>query len=74
VSQKLVEKKEEREYIKWETNKDLHEADENHLRDAYVAAKHIVSHFSNWESIECCKDWNILPIDIITQKILTKII
>lgn len=75
VSQKLVEKKEEREYIKWETNKDLHEADENHLRDAYVAAKHIVSHFSDsWESIECCENWEILPIDTITQKILTKII
>lgn len=75
VSQKLVERKEKRDYIKWDTKKDLHEADENHLNDAYIAAKHIVSVFSDtWESIECCEDWEILPIDIITQKILSKIL
>jgi len=75
VSEKLIEKKEERDYIQWETNKDLHEADENHLQDTYTAAKHIVEHFSeNWESIECCENWNILPVDVITKKILTKIL
>jgi len=75
VSQSLVEKKDDREYIQWDATKDLHEADENHLKDTYIAAKHIVSHFSDsWDSIDCCENWEILPIEIITQKILTKII
>ena len=75
VSQKLVDKKEKRAYIDWGASKDLHEADEYHLRDAYVAAKHIVSHFpESWESIECCQGWEILPVEEITQKILTKIL
>lgn len=74
LSQKLVEKKEERDYIKWGLKKDLHEADENHLKDAYIAAKHIVSHFSDtWEEIQCCENGNILPVEDITKKILTKI-
>jgi len=75
VSQKLVEKKEDRDYIEGDATKDLHEADENHLKNAYIAAKHIVSHYSNtWQAINCCENWEILPIDTITQKILTKII
>lgn len=75
VSQRLVEKKEARDYIKNGSNKDIHEADDNHMDDAYNAALQVVKHFSDtWESIECCKDWNIFSIDIITQKILTKIL
>jgi hypothetical protein len=74
VSQRLVEKKESREYIKDGSNKDIHEADDNHMNDAYDAALQVVEHFSNsWEKVECCENENILPIDVITQKILTKI-
>jgi dTMP kinase len=57
VSQRLVEKKEARDYIKNGSNKDIHEADDNHMDDAYNAALQVVKHFSDtWESIECCKD------------------
>jgi len=73
VSQKLVEKKAAREYITDGSNKDLHEADENHLTDAYEAAKYVVDYFPEWESIPCCQDGEILPQQEITQKILTKI-
>lgn len=73
VSQKLVEKKESREYIKWDTGKDLHEADENHLINAYKAASEILDEFPDWERVECCENGAILPINIITEKILNKI-
>lgn len=71
VSQRLVEKKEKRDYIAGNTNKDIHEADEEHLKDAYKAALQVVEHFPEWEKVECCKNGDILPIDEITQKILT---
>jgi len=75
VSQRLVEKKESRDYIKDGTNKDIHEADDDHMSNAYTAALQVVEHFSDsWEAIDCCENWAILPIDTITQKILTKIL
>lgn len=75
ISQRLVEKKESREYIKDGTNKDIHEADDTHMGDAYEAALQVVEHFSEtWERVECCKNGDILPIDVITEKILTKIL
>lgn len=74
ISQRLVEKKESRSYIKDGSNKDIHEADENHLKDAYSAALQVVEHFPEWIKLECCKNGDILPIETITQKILTKIL
>ncbi len=75
VSQRLVEKKEAREYIKDGSNKDIHEADDNHMNNAYSAALEVVDHFSDsWERVECCENKKILPIETITEKILTKII
>jgi dTMP kinase len=74
VSQRLVEKKEARDYIKNGSNKDIHEADDHHMDDAYNAALQVVKHFSDtWETVECCKDRDILPIDTITKKILSSI-
>ncbi len=73
VSQKLVEKKESREYITGGATKDLHEADENHLKNAYKVAGEILETFPDWERVECCENGDILPIEVITQKILTKI-
>lgn len=75
VSQKLVEKKEARDYITWWATKDLHEADENHLKDAYKVAGEILENFpKTWEKIDCCENGDILSIDVITQKILNSII
>lgn len=73
ISQKLVEKKEARDYIKWDATKDLHEADENHLTNAYKVAWEILAEFPDWEKIDCCENGNILPIEVITQKILSSI-
>lgn len=74
VSQKLIETKEKRDYITNGNTKDLHEADEHHLINAYNAASKVLEIFPEWEKIECCENGKILPIDIITQKILTKIL
>ena len=75
VSQRLVEKKESRDYIKDGSNKDIHEADDQHMNDAYSAALQVVDHFSDsWETVDCCENGEILPIDTITKKILTKIL
>ncbi len=57
VSQRMVETKEDREYIKDGSNKDIHEADDKHMDDAYTAALQVVEHFSDtWQSIECCEN------------------
>nr|MDD3720108.1 deoxynucleoside kinase [Candidatus Gracilibacteria bacterium] len=73
VSQKLIEKKEKRDYIKGGENKDIHEKDENHLQNAYNAALK-VAHDYNWEIINCVKNDDILPKEEITKMILEKII
>jgi len=73
VSQKLIEKKEERAYITWGKKKDLHEADENHLKNAYEVAHQILNQFPDWIQIQCCKNGEILPIDTITKKILNSL-
>ena len=73
TSQKLVEKKEARDYIKWDKNKDIHEADENHLIDAHNAACQIVEQFDDWLKIDCEEDWEMLSQEIITEKILKTI-
>ncbi len=69
-----METKEKRDYIKDGKTKDLHEADENHLRDAYNAAHEVLDVFPEWEKIECCENGDILSKEIITKKILTKIV
>lgn len=72
VSQKLVEKKDQREYIKWWGNKDIHEADEHHVQNAYQRALYVSKKY-NWQRIECTKEWEILSREEITQKILNSI-
>ena len=74
TSQQLVEKKDVRDYIEWDANKDIHEADENHLTDAHNTACDIVEQFDDWLKIDCEEDWEMLSQEIITEKILNIII
>ena len=70
ISQVLIEKKEVRAYIKeWKT-KDFHESDVNHLKNAYKVAHEILEIFPDWTRIECTENWEMLPLEVITQKIL----
>ena len=73
MSQKLVEKKEVREYIQWDENKDIHEADEDHLIQAHSVACDIVEQFDDWIRIDCEENWHLLSREIITEKILNTI-
>lgn len=73
ISSQLIGKKEQREYIKWWENKDIHEKDENHLRDAYNMAHYVAKKF-DWKIIDCVEGGNILTKEKITQKILSCIL
>ena len=74
ISQKLVLKKEEREYLKWWKKMDLHEEDKNHLTNARNKAMKVVEMYNDWVKIDCVENWDILPIDLITEKILKEIL
>lgn len=72
--QKLVLKKEKRDYIKWWEKMDLHEKDLNHLKKAYKKAIEVASMYDEWEIVDCVEDNKILDKHIITQRILDKIL
>lgn len=74
ISQKLVLKKQEREYLKDWKKMDLHEEDKNHLTNARTKAMKIVEMYDDWIKIDCVENWDILPIDVITKKILAEIL
>ncbi len=74
VSQKLVLKKEERTYLKDGKKMDLHEADLNHLSKAHEKAMKIVEMYDDWVKIDCVEDGEMLPIEVVTRKILSEIL
>lgn len=74
ISQELVLKKEEREYIKWWKKMDIHEADLNHLKNAWEKAMKVVNMYDDWVRIDCVEDWKLLSIEEITDKILKEIL
>jgi len=73
VAIKLIEKKEKREYIKWDKNKDIHEEDDKHLENAYKIAKKIAKKY-DWKTIKCTENKKILDKSSITDLILKNII
>lgn len=73
ISKILIEKKDQREYIKDWKNKDIHEEDENHLKNTYDRAVDAVKTFW-WERISCTKNWEMLPVEDITNMIVDKIV
>lgn len=73
IANKLIEKKEKRDYIKWDKNKDIHEEDKNHLENAYKSAKMIAKKY-DWKVIKCTKNKKILEKSIITDLIMKEII
>ena len=73
VSAYLITQKQQREYIKDGSNKDIHEADENHLKNAYERAIYVSEKFQ-WTRVQCTQWTMMLPIDVITQMILKEIL
>lgn len=74
MSQKLVLKKLEREYLKWWKKMDLHEEDKDHLIFAHKSAMEIVKNNPNWVKIDCQKWDEMKSIEEITKEILTEIL
>ncbi len=68
ISQKLVDKKAEREYTKGK-KRDIHEADLNHLKDSESAYLEVCNNDDSWIKIECVKDNELLSIESIANKI-----
>ena len=73
TSQKLVLKKEEREYLKDWKKMDLHEEDKNHLTNAYNAAMQVIKKY-DWIKIDCEFEWNMRSIEEINDEILKHIL
>lgn len=68
ISQELVRKKAEREYLSG-GKKDIHETDLEHLKNAEKTYLEIASRFPNFHLIECIADNHILTPEEIHQKI-----
>lgn len=74
MSQKLVLKKQQREYLKWGKKMDLHEEDKDHLQNAHASAMQIVQNNPDWVKIDCEKNSQMREISHITQNILEEIL
>jgi len=67
MSQKLVLMKENREYLKWWKKMDLHEEDEDHLKNAHSSAMEVVNKL-NWVKIDCeTRIWDDLEMRWIEE-------
>ena len=68
---KLMENRENK--ITHEQQKDIHERDKNHLKDAYEAACSLVDKY-DWYEVKCVKDGKIRTIEDIHEEIYNEII
>ena len=55
-----------------DTKKDIHESDENHLKDAYSAACEVAKEYK-WYEIQCVKEGKIRTIEDIHEQIYEEI-
>ena len=74
MSQKLVLKKQEREYLKWWKKMDLHEEDKDHLINAHAAAIEVVERYPDWVKIDCEQSWEMKTMKEITDLIMDEIL
>ncbi len=73
TSHRLIALKEQRDYVKGGTNKDLHEADTGHIRRAIEIATYVSKKYTNWTILDCEENGDILSREAITQMILNQI-
>ncbi|PIZ95956.1 MAG: thymidylate kinase [Candidatus Magasanikbacteria bacterium CG_4_10_14_0_2_um_filter_33_14] len=72
VSQKLVDKKESREYLHGK-KRDIHEDDLNHLRDAEKAYLEIARLYPEFQVLECVENNEILAPETIHDMVWSEI-
>jgi dTMP kinase len=53
---------------------DIHEEDEQHLKNAHSSAMSVVEKFDDWIKIDCEQDSNMKSIEEINKEILDKIL
>lgn len=68
ISQKLIEKKEERNYIK-DDDKDIHEKDKDHLTNAQKTYLELIDLYDNFIRLDCTKNNKMMSIEDINQMI-----
>jgi dTMP kinase len=68
IGQKLVDKKGHRDYVGGK-KRDIHEADINHLKNAEEAYLYMTNKDPTWIKIDCAENSQILPIEVISEKI-----
>lgn len=68
IAQQLVDKKGERKYVGG-IKRDIHEDDLAHLKNAEEAYLEIARSFPNFVLVECVEDNQILPMEVIHEKI-----
>ena len=73
AGQKLISKKDLRNYIEGENNKDIHEEDINHLKDASYAYIYVAKKY-NWDVIDCSPNNKLRSIEDINKELYEKVI
>ena len=75
TSRMLIKQKEQRNYIEDWSNKDIHEADEEHLTNAFNAWKYIAEELDDdWKLLNCYWETWLLKKEEITKIILEEIL
>lgn len=74
MSQKLVLKKDDRDYLKEWKKMDIHEEDKEHLINAHASAMDVVNRYSDWIKIDCEENLEMRSIEEINEDILREII
>lgn len=72
ISQKLVDKKDYRSYIKGK-KRDIHEADLGHLKKASQVYTEIANTMPQFQFLECTKNDKIMTKDEISQNLLNEV-
>ena len=70
MSQRLVLKKQERDYLKDGKKMDIHEEDKDHLMNAHKTAMLVCDMQENWIKIDCEIAWEMRPLEDITSEII----
>lgn len=71
ASQKLIDKKDRRAYLKWRSKKDIAEKDLSHQRKSYRMYQKLVSYYPHWHRINCVDTKKkILSPEKINKKIM----
>jgi dTMP kinase len=70
VSQKLIEQKNSRKYMGNTKQKDIHESNDELMKEVEQVYLRMAKQFPHWVTIDCTKDGQILPKEEIHKKIL----